>query len=90
MTRKSARASRTSRPTRVRIPLLVQVGLGEQHTWRGDDAVGAEAGQPVAKPASPCKPATLAVTGITIPSAVANAETVRRLRLDGRSSTIAS
>ena len=42
------------------------------------------------KPASPCKPCALAVTGITIPSAAANAETVRRLRLDGRSSTIAS
>ena len=42
------------------------------------------------KPASPCNPTTLAVTGTTIASAAANADTVRRLRLDGRSSTIAS
>jgi hypothetical protein len=42
------------------------------------------------KPASPCRPSGLAGTGITIPSAAANADTVKRLRLDGRSSTIAS
>jgi hypothetical protein len=42
------------------------------------------------KPASPRNPSALAVTGITIPSAAASAETVRRPRLDGRSSTIAS
>jgi hypothetical protein len=42
------------------------------------------------KPPSPRKPATLAVTGITIASAAPSAETVRRPRLDGRSSTIAS
>jgi hypothetical protein len=42
------------------------------------------------KPPSPRKPTVVAVTGMTIPSAAANAETVRRPRLDARSSTIAS
>jgi hypothetical protein len=69
-----------------------QPGVGVDHVPSRPGAVIARSGRKLANqsrnPPSPRNPATLAGTGTTIPSAAARAATVRRLRLDGRSSDL--